>query len=181
MAPNKEKTRTGSHGAEPSVLQRTKSEVSLQIAMFDKEPKQKQAAAVAEVEDGKCECCGMSEECTPGYIRKVRGKFSGNMICGLCAEAVTEEMEKNGGKREDAVSKHMNACARFNRIGRTCPVLLQAEGMRELLKKKKKSLIGLGGDGDKSGFQRKGGGIQRSSSCIPAMTRGITDLKLVNQ
>ncbi|GMI75706.1 hypothetical protein HRI_001239900 [Hibiscus trionum] len=55
---------------------------------------EKQLTLISEVEDAKCECCGMSEECTPEYIERVRSKYMGKWICGLCAEAVKEEMEK---------------------------------------------------------------------------------------
>ncbi|CAA6666043.1 unnamed protein product [Spirodela intermedia] len=91
--------------------------------------------AVAEVVEAKCECCGMSEECTPQYIRRVRDRFCGRWVCGLCSEAVKEEVEKKGVGREEAVGTHMSVCARFNSFGRTYPVLYQAEAMREMLKR----------------------------------------------
>ncbi|XP_057457718.1 uncharacterized protein LOC130748503 [Lotus japonicus] len=131
---------------------------------------------VAEVEEiAKCECCGMSEECTPEYIEKVRSKFLGKWVCGLCSEAVKEELVKNGGKKEEALSAHMSACVRFNKYGRSFPVLFQAEAMKEMLKKSK-----MEGRRAKSFNPRendkKKGGIARSSSCIPAITREINDL-----
>ena len=119
----------------------------------------------------------MSEDCTAEYINRVREKFSGKMICGLCSEAVNEEMEKNGGKREEALNEHMSACVRFNRFGRTHPVLFQAEAMRELLKNSRAKSIS---PRDKKGGNVKRGGIARSSSCIPALTRDINDLKIIN-
>ncbi|KAL2544899.1 hypothetical protein Fot_14132 [Forsythia ovata] len=118
----------------------------------------------------------MSEECTPGYIKKVREKFSGKMICGLCSEAVKEEMEKNGGKREEALKEHMNACVSFNRVGRAYPVLLQAEAMREILKKNRAKSLSPRDKGE--GGQKKGG-IARSSSCIPAITKEINAHNMV--
>ncbi|KAK4388811.1 hypothetical protein Sango_2218100 [Sesamum angolense] len=131
---------------------------------------------ISEVEDAKCECCGMSEECTPQYVKKVREKFCGRMICGLCSEAVNEEMEKNGGKRDEALQTHVSACARFNRVGRAYPVLCQAEAMREILRKNRaKSLSPR----DKGGTNQKKGGIARSSSCIPAITKEMTTPKMV--
>ncbi|KAL2516228.1 hypothetical protein Fot_30199 [Forsythia ovata] len=118
-------------------LQRTISDISFELS--------KEAATAAdlqklepisEIEDAKCECCGMSEECTPEYVGQVRDKFSGKWICGLCAEAVKEETEKNGGNREEALNSHMHACVRFNKFGRAYPILYQAEAMREILKKR---------------------------------------------
>lgn len=159
-------------------LHRTISDISFQLS--------KEAAAVAaendaklppisEVEAAACECCGMSEECTPDYIKRMRERFSGKLICGLCAEAVAEEMAKNGGKREAALNEHMNACVRFNRLGRAYPALYQAEAMREILKKcRAKSLSPR----DKAA--QKKGGIARSSSCIPAITKEMNDREMLN-
>ncbi|KAJ4841189.1 hypothetical protein Tsubulata_040549, partial [Turnera subulata] len=115
-------------------LQRTISDISLELSKETSDHHSK-LPTISEVEDAKCECCGMCEECTPEYIKRVRDQFSGKLICGLCAEAVSQEMEKNGGKREEALKEHMNACVRFNRIGRAYPVLYQAEAMKEIFKK----------------------------------------------
>ncbi|XP_020593917.1 uncharacterized protein LOC110034026 [Phalaenopsis equestris] len=109
------------------------------------------------IEDITCECCGISEECTPEYIRRIRDKFSGKWICGLCSDAVEEEKRKKKkmeGKQEEAeaLDSHMSSCSRFNRIERTHPVFYQAEAMREILRKRKKK-----------------GGILRTSSCIPVI------------
>lgn len=65
---------------------------------------QKQAAAATAMLKAtdlafvKCECCGLTEECTEEYIKRVRDRYSGRWICGLCAEAVKDELlrsEKN--------------------------------------------------------------------------------------
>ncbi|XP_062221227.1 uncharacterized protein LOC133920641 [Phragmites australis] len=88
-----------------------------------------------EVEDAECECCGMSEECTPAYIDVVRRRFSGRWVCGLCAEAVAEEAAKNGGDREAALAAHMAVCRRFNDFGRTHPVLFQADAVIDIVRK----------------------------------------------
>lgn len=161
-------------------LQRTVSDISFELAK-EAIDNIKALPTISEVEDAKCECCGMSEECTPEYIERVRNKFSGKWICGLCAEAVKEEMEKNGGKsRDEALNTHMNACARFNKFGRAYPVLFQAEAMRELLKKN--SSRGLRAKSisprEKGGPNK--GGIARSSSCIPAITKELNDFTLKN-
>ncbi|KAL6996434.1 hypothetical protein U1Q18_006564 [Sarracenia purpurea var. burkii] len=161
-------------------LHRTVSDISFQLgkeAMADV-----QLPPISEVEEAKCECCGMAEECTPEYIERVRNKFFGKWVCGLCAEAVNEEVEKNGGKREEALSAHMSACVRFNKLGRAYPVLCQAAAMREILKKSAR----MGGRTARAksispreqggGAGAKTSGISRSSSCIPAITREMTDL-----
>ncbi|XP_074346429.1 uncharacterized protein LOC141685214 [Apium graveolens] len=155
-------------------LQRTISDISVELrkeaeAAADEMKQHQVLPSISEVEDARCECCGMCEECTPEYIRRVQDKFSGKLICGLCSEAVKEEMEKTGGKIEEALSEHMNACSKFNKFGRTHPVLFQAEAMKEILKK--------GSARAKSSSPRElkpnasKGGITRSSSCIPAIMK----------
>ncbi|KAJ4950904.1 hypothetical protein NE237_027736 [Protea cynaroides] len=154
-------------------LQRTFSDISLELS---KEAIDVKLPTISEVEDAKCECCGMSEEYTLEYIQRVRDKFSGKWICGLCSEAVKEEVEKNGGTGEEALNSHMNVCVRFNRIGKKYPALFQADAMREILKKST-GLDGMRGIRAKSISPRdrsagvKKGGIARSSSCIPAITK----------
>ncbi|XP_019184903.1 PREDICTED: uncharacterized protein LOC109179881 [Ipomoea nil] len=145
-------------------LRRTISDMSFELTSPEPPAAAGTLPPIPEVaEEAKCECCGMSEECTAEYVRRVRERFAGKMVCGLCSEAVKEEMEKNGGKREEAVQEHMNACVRFNRVGRAFPVLCQAKAMRELLKNSRgKSLSPRDPKSHK-------GGIARSSSCIPAI------------
>lgn len=133
---------------------------------------------ISEVENAKCECCGMCEECTPEYIAQIREKFSGKLICGLCAEAVKEEMEKKGWKMEEAVDEHMNACVKFNRYGRTQPVLNQAAAMREILKRSSSMEAGRASRAKSMSPREKKGGIARSSSCIPAITREVRVLNV---
>ncbi|KAK6912753.1 Protein of unknown function DUF1677, plant [Dillenia turbinata] len=116
-----------------------------------------------EIQEAKCECCGMSEECTPDYIKKVRDEFLGKLICGLCAKAVQEETERKGGKElEEALKEHMSACSKFNSLGRTHPLLFQAEAMREILKKSSTTRAKSISPRAKGGQNK--GGIARTSS-----------------
>lgn len=163
-------------------LHRTVSDITFELT---KEGIDLKLPPISEVEDAKCECCGMSEECTPEYISRVRDKFQGKWVCGLCEVAVKEELEKNGGKKEEALSAHMSACVRFNKFGRAFPVLFQAQAMKEMLKKNKvdgriraKSISPRDHKG--GGVAKQGGGIARSSSCIPAITREFSDIKIAN-
>lgn len=89
-----------------------------------------------EVEVAKCECCGLKEECTLAHIARVRDQFYGRWICGLCAEAVKEELSKADRwiGMEDALNAHMTFCLHFNR---TSPALHLAEAMRHILKLKR--------------------------------------------
>ncbi|KAL2940088.1 tRNA-guanine(15) transglycosylase [Bienertia sinuspersici] len=163
-------------------LQRTKSDIS-SILLHTKEtnnnntsndPSLLSLSALSEVELAKCECCGMSEECSSEYIGQVRKRYSGKLICGLCAEAVKEEMEKNGGKtREEALEEHMNVCVKFNKIGRAYPALYQADDVKKLLKRSSSIKKSSKGVATKKGGG--GGGLARSSSCIPAMVKDMQD------
>ncbi|KAL5728738.1 hypothetical protein ACHQM5_001786 [Ranunculus cassubicifolius] len=152
-------------------IRRTVSDLSYELR---KEALEEKLPQISEVEDAKCECCGMLEECTPEYIQRIKEKFSGQMICGLCAEAVKEECEKNGGKREEALNSHMSFCVRFNKFGRTHPVLLQAAAMRDIFRRCA-SLDGRVRVKSNSLNDRrdvkKGGAILRSSSCISTITK----------
>ncbi|XP_075487895.1 uncharacterized protein LOC142527067 [Primulina tabacum] len=153
-------------------LRRTLSDISLELInqeTLNSNTSKDNLSSISEVEDAKCEGCGICEECTPEYVKRVREKFSGLMVCGLCSEAVKEEMEKNGGKLEEALRAHVYTCARFNRLGRAYPVLCQAEAMREMFKKNRaKSLSSR----DKSSTSQNKSGITRSSSCIPDYYNG---------
>lgn len=170
-------------------LQRTRSDITFELSRVGQELEElkglnghnnNQLPAISEVEDAKCECCGMSEECTAEYIDKVRNKFSGKWLCGLCSEAVKEEVEKDGGKSwEEALSAHMSACAKFKRI-RAFPALAQADAMRQILKKSTLRAKSLSPRDTKEALARKMAkpGIARSSSCIPAITEDFKNLKL---
>ncbi|KAK4764545.1 hypothetical protein SAY86_025635 [Trapa natans] len=169
-------------------LQRTRSDITFEMSRVGMEElkgrhtdhQQHQLPAISEVEDAKCECCGMSEECTAEYIDKVRNKFAGKWICGLCSEAVKEEVEKDK-TWEEALSAHMSACAKFKRI-RAFPALAQADAMRQILKKGTLRAMSLNPRDSQDSLARKMAkpGIARSSSCIPAITQDFKDLKFPN-
>ncbi|KAF0915955.1 hypothetical protein E2562_000591 [Oryza meyeriana var. granulata] len=169
-------------------LQRAMSDLALELTKADNKKQQHQqqadAAAAAAggtgklpaiteqvVEEARCECCGMLEECTPEYARRVRELYCGRLVCGLCAAAVSAEADRRshgcGGRTtttEEALAAHMTVCGRFNRVGRTNPVLMQTEAMREILRKRSRS---------NSPRDHGHGGLTRSSSCIPAITKDI--------
>ncbi|XP_062208375.1 uncharacterized protein LOC133909844 [Phragmites australis] len=153
-------------------LQRAMSDLALELSRDRKAVADSAAAAMQQlpaiteqVEDARCECCGMQEECTPAYVRRVRERYCGRLVCGLCAEAVNGEAESRHGGRttEEALAAHMAVCGRFNRVGRANPVLMQTEAMREILRKRSKS--------NSPKDHGPGGALARSSSCIPAITK----------
>ncbi|PWA43132.1 Sodium/calcium exchanger membrane region [Artemisia annua] len=60
----------------------------------------------------KCECCGLTEECTFEYIYKIRERYNGKWICGLCSEAIKDEIAR-GEKlisTKEAMARLMNFC-----------------------------------------------------------------------
>lgn len=146
-------------------LQRAISDLSFQLNK--EQVKDSKLSSISEVEEVKCTCCGMSEECTQEYISRVKDRFSGKWICGICSAAVKDELEKNGGDKDEALRAHVSVCVKFNRLGRTQPVFSQAEAMKEIWRKRSKSISPRELD------NMKRGGIARSSSCIPAISKDM--------
>ncbi|KAA3486201.1 Arginine--tRNA ligase [Gossypium australe] len=71
-----------------------------------------------EVEFAECDCCGLTEECTPAYIARVREKFEGRWLCGLCSEAVKDERIRSSSPEDiitinEALVRHMKFCEQF--------------------------------------------------------------------
>ncbi|KAJ0034959.1 uncharacterized protein LOC116136515 [Pistacia vera] len=87
-----------------------------------------------EIESVKCECCGLKEDCTQDYISGVKAKFDGKWLCGLCSEAVRDEV--SGGNKafdmEEAVKAHMSFCGKF----KSNPAVRVADGMRQMLRRR---------------------------------------------
>ncbi|XP_010244799.1 PREDICTED: uncharacterized protein LOC104588535 [Nelumbo nucifera] len=92
-----------------------------------------------DVREVECECCGLFEDCTRGYIRQVRDRFCGRWVCGLCSEAVREESQRIGQAHhfihEEALYAHMKICQRFNKFIRANPAMSLADSMTQILKK----------------------------------------------
>ncbi|KAF4363579.1 hypothetical protein CsatB_010582 [Cannabis sativa] len=68
-----------------------------------------------EVECVKCYSCGFTEECTPAYISRVRERYQGRWICGLCVEAVKDEVLRSDRliTTEEALNRHITFCKKF--------------------------------------------------------------------
>ncbi|KAK4756584.1 hypothetical protein SAY87_006711 [Trapa incisa] len=107
-----------------------------------------------------CECCGLEEDCTKPYILKVMDSHSGNWICGLCSEAVKENLAKLSPRSaiKEALRSHMEFCRRYNSTTRVNPKLSLTCTMKEIAKKS---------------WERRNSGhpplpckILRSSSCV---------------
>ncbi|KAL8486426.1 hypothetical protein ACS0TY_023206 [Phlomoides rotata] len=88
-----------------------------------------------DIELMKCECCGLKEDCTQDYISEVKAKFEGKWLCGLCSEAVRDEV--NRGKKQsagvdEAVRAHMSFCRKY----KSNPAIRVADGMRQMLRRR---------------------------------------------
>lgn len=68
-----------------------------------------------EVELINCDSCGFTEDCTPAYISRVRERYKGRWLCGLCAEAVEDEVLRSDGliSTEEAVDRLIRFCKEF--------------------------------------------------------------------
>nr|XP_016499891.1 PREDICTED: uncharacterized protein LOC107818397 [Nicotiana tabacum] len=86
-----------------------------------------------EIQLAKCECCGLKEDCTQDYINEVKANFKRKWLCGLCSEAVRDEVER--GKIlviEEAVKAPMSFCRKYN----SNPAICVANGIRQMLRKR---------------------------------------------
>ncbi|WOH08488.1 hypothetical protein DCAR_0727929 [Daucus carota subsp. sativus] len=87
-----------------------------------------------DIELVKCECCGLKEDCTQDYISEVKLKFEGKWLCGLCSEAVRDEVNRGNSKAsdvEEAMRAHMSLCRKY----KSNPAIRVADGMRQMLRR----------------------------------------------
>ncbi|KAK7294463.1 hypothetical protein RJT34_17352 [Clitoria ternatea] len=94
--------------------------------------------AQSDVEFAVCDCCGLTEECTPGYIERIRERYHGKWVCGLCAEAVKDEIVRSERLvgTEEALTKHMNFCKKFKASGPPPnPTVHLISAMRQILRR----------------------------------------------
>ncbi|XP_031499865.1 uncharacterized protein LOC116264065 [Nymphaea colorata] len=87
-----------------------------------------------EIESVKCECCGLKEDCTQDYIVEVKSKFSGKWLCGLCSEAVRDEIIR--GKFAYGIDEAIKAQIAFCRKFKSNPAVKVADGMRQMLRRR---------------------------------------------
>ncbi|XP_058108633.1 uncharacterized protein LOC131251735 [Magnolia sinica] len=90
-----------------------------------------------EVEFAKCDCCGLTEECTLAYIARVRERYHGRWICGLCSEAVKDEIFRSDRiiGTEEALIRHINFCKKFSPSPPLNPTEHLIAAMRQLLRR----------------------------------------------
>ncbi|KAJ4767975.1 DUF1677 family protein (DUF1677) [Rhynchospora pubera] len=83
-----------------------------------------------------CDCCGMSEECTHGFISGVRKIFCGKWVCGICSEAVKEIVKRQPNMTmEEALESHISVCMNFSNTTRLNPKLSFASAMRDIARR----------------------------------------------
>nr|GEW56687.1 hypothetical protein [Tanacetum cinerariifolium] len=132
---------------------------------------------VSEFEFAVCECCGLKEECTPAYITAIRERYQGNWICGLCGEAVKDEMirSKRLISTEEAMSRHMTFCRGSLSAGPPPnPTVHLITAMRQILKRSldsPRSLRSMPSSPMVNSSER--GGLARSESCMPTITLAV--------
>ncbi|EPS66051.1 hypothetical protein M569_08730 [Genlisea aurea] len=84
------------------------------------------------VQQVKCDCCGLIEDCTQAYITQVRSNFRGKWLCGLCSQAVADEAAQH---IDEALKAHMLFC---RRDASDNPALRVAQGIGQMLRRRRK-------------------------------------------
>lgn len=134
-------------------------------------PESQPPSSQSEVEFIICNCCSLTEECTPAYIERVRERYFGKWICGLCAEAIKDEIVRS--KRlistEEAMKIHMNFCNKFKTADPpTDPTLRLITAIRQIMMRSLESRSTPSSPVRK--LQIQGPALSRSESCFPALT-----------
>ncbi|XP_076927999.1 uncharacterized protein LOC143591784 [Bidens hawaiensis] len=115
----------------------------------------------------KCDCCGLMEECTQAYMNNIRQTYHGNWFCGLCGEAVKDEIARTKGliSTEEAVARHMNFCRKS--MCPDSPPAVLVDAMRQILRRhveSPRSLLRSTPNSPSKG--RKSLRLSRSESCM---------------
>ncbi|XP_027356870.1 uncharacterized protein LOC113866185 [Abrus precatorius] len=118
-------------------LRKVVSDVSNEIdKYYNSLELERQFAAIEEVEQAECQCCGLKEECTTVYITEVKKCYSGKWVCGLCSEAVKERVGQSPKvAMQDALNSHREFCQEYNATTRLNPKLSLTHCMREIAKR----------------------------------------------
>ncbi|KAI9102877.1 hypothetical protein K1719_023316 [Acacia pycnantha] len=131
-------------------------------------------ASQIEVEFAICDCCGLTEECTPAYIERIRERYYGKWICGLCAEAVKDEIVRSERlvSTEEAMTKHMNFCKKFKTSGPPAnPTVHLISAMRQILRRSLDSPRTLRASSPNSDIHHHHNpGFASSESCFPTLS-----------
>ncbi|XP_076953389.1 uncharacterized protein LOC143627457 [Bidens hawaiensis] len=123
-----------------------------------------------EVEFVECDCCGLTEECTREYMERIRERYQGKWICGLCGEAVKDEIVRSERliSAEEALARHLA----FRRAARssgppTNPAVLLIAAMKQIIRRSLDSPRPLRSMPCSSQEKTE---FVRLKSCIPTLT-----------
>ncbi|KAL8458715.1 hypothetical protein ACS0TY_035456 [Phlomoides rotata] len=128
-----------------------------------------------EVDFAKCACCGLLEECTLSYIETIRERYGGKWICGLCAEAVKDEIVRCRKliSPDEAMARHFSFCNKFRAPGPPeDPAVLLIRAIAQVLRKSLESPRSLRSmpNSPTGGVNSEGSVLTRSESCMPSLT-----------
>ncbi|ESR39930.1 DUF1677 family protein (DUF1677) [Citrus sinensis] len=133
--------------------------------------------AQTEIEFVKCDCCGLTEECTQAYIETIRERYQGKWVCGLCAEVIKDEIVRTERliSTEEAMAKHMNYCKTIRSPGPApdAAAIHLITAMRQILRRSLDSPRALrstpSSPTNKVG-EICGQALTRSGSCFPSLS-----------
>ncbi|KAJ8767471.1 hypothetical protein K2173_017515 [Erythroxylum novogranatense] len=132
---------------------------------------------ILEVESVKCHSCGFIEECTPAYISRVRGRYKGRWICGLCVEAVKYEVLRSDMliSTEEALNRHVSFCRKFkssNTMKQTeYPIFVMSRILRRSLDSPAPRAIRTSSTSVLPDVDKIEGSLVRSESCFPSLSQ----------
>ncbi|XWS70097.1 hypothetical protein CRYUN_Cryun03dG0020000 [Craigia yunnanensis] len=123
----------------------------------------------------KCESCGFTEECTPAYIIRVRERYQGRWICGLCIEAVKDEVLRSDTliSTEEALDRHIRFCKKFRASSHSDETEHPISALGRILSRSLDSARALTSNSSSvlPGFEGvKGPSLFRSESCFSALS-----------
>lgn len=140
------------------------SVVSEAMVMNPSSKNDESSVETSEVEFASCDCCGLTEECTQAYIERIRERYQGKWICGLCAEAVNYEMRIKNKQQNEALIEHINFCNKFKSSSPPPnPAVHLLSAMKSILRRSLDSPRSM-----PSSPSRRG--LSRSGSHVPAVS-----------
>ena len=118
--------------------------------------------------------------CTPAYIERIRQRYFGKWVCGLCAEAVKDEIVRSERLvcTEEAMAKHMNFCKKFKASGPPPnPTVHLISALRQILRRTLDSprVRSTPKSPTKTRTKIHGSVLTTSESCFPTSLKGCDE------